>query len=184
MSRLALVSEHASPLAAIGRVDAGGQNVYVRCLAEALARIGHDVDVFTRRDDPQCPRRVAMSAGVDVVHVDAGPAQPIEQADVVVATCADELTELSALGASPNGVAVVPCGFDAVTFAPRGPALRRGSAVRLSAVSRMVPRKGLVEILEAVSLVPGAELVVAGGPAGGSGDAFLDQLRALAAALS
>ena len=46
-----LVSEHASPLAAIGGVDAGGQNVHVAALAAGLARRGHVVTVHTRRDD-------------------------------------------------------------------------------------------------------------------------------------
>ncbi len=38
--KVAMVSEHASPLAALGGVDAGGQNVHVAALAEALARLG------------------------------------------------------------------------------------------------------------------------------------------------
>ena len=38
--RIALVSEHASPLAVLGGVDAGGQNVHVAALARALARRG------------------------------------------------------------------------------------------------------------------------------------------------
>jgi D-inositol-3-phosphate glycosyltransferase len=52
--RIAMVSEHASPLAALGGVDAGGQNVHVAALAAALARRGHEVVVHTRRDDPRC----------------------------------------------------------------------------------------------------------------------------------
>ena len=32
---VALVSEHASPLAAVGGTDAGGQNVHVAALAQA-----------------------------------------------------------------------------------------------------------------------------------------------------
>ncbi|CAM5325958.1 D-inositol-3-phosphate glycosyltransferase [Streptomyces griseomycini] len=35
--RIAMASEHASPLAALGGVDAGGQNVYVARLSEELA---------------------------------------------------------------------------------------------------------------------------------------------------
>ena len=38
--RIAMVSEHASPLAALGGVDAGGQNVHVAALAAALAGRG------------------------------------------------------------------------------------------------------------------------------------------------
>ena len=47
-----LISEHASPLATLGGVDAGGQNVYVDQVARGLAAMGHEVDVFTRRDAP------------------------------------------------------------------------------------------------------------------------------------
>jgi D-inositol-3-phosphate glycosyltransferase len=71
--RIALISEHASPLATIGSVDAGGQNIYVACLAQALAAAGHRVDVLTRRDDPELPAAVDMRPGVRVLHLDAGP---------------------------------------------------------------------------------------------------------------
>jgi D-inositol-3-phosphate glycosyltransferase len=72
--RIAMVSEHASPLAALGGVDAGGQNVHVAALAAALGRRGDRVVVHTRRDDPESPRRVRLDDGVEVDHVDAGPA--------------------------------------------------------------------------------------------------------------
>jgi glycosyltransferase involved in cell wall biosynthesis len=72
--KLAMVSEHASPLAAIGGVDAGGQNVHVAALAAALALRGHDVTVFTRRDCPDLPRVVRTPDGYAVHHLDAGPA--------------------------------------------------------------------------------------------------------------
>ena len=75
--RVALVSEHASPLATLGGVDAGGQNVHVAALGMALARRGVDVTVYTRRDDPSLPRRVAMAPRMVVEHVDAGPPEPI-----------------------------------------------------------------------------------------------------------
>ena len=71
--RIAMVSEHASPLAVLGGVDAGGQNVHVAALAAALARMGDEVVVHTRRDDPAPPRRVALAPNVEVDHVDAGP---------------------------------------------------------------------------------------------------------------
>jgi D-inositol-3-phosphate glycosyltransferase len=75
--RIAMVSEHASPLAALGGVDAGGQNVYVAALALELARLGQEVTVYTRRDDPLLPDRVVMAPGVAVEHVPAGPPKPI-----------------------------------------------------------------------------------------------------------
>ncbi|NMO36092.1 glycosyltransferase family 1 protein [Streptomyces sp. GMY01] len=71
--RIAMVSEHASPLAALGGVDAGGQNVYVARLTEELARRGHDVTVYTRRDSAELPDRVPLPGGAVVEHVPAGP---------------------------------------------------------------------------------------------------------------
>ncbi|HEX7255818.1 MAG TPA: glycosyltransferase [Gaiellaceae bacterium] len=75
--RIAMVSEHASPLAVLGGVDAGGQNVYVAALSQELARRGAEIVVHTRRDDPELPRRVELAPRVTVDHVDAGPAEHI-----------------------------------------------------------------------------------------------------------
>ncbi|WP_328305879.1 glycosyltransferase [Actinomycetospora sp. NBC_00405] len=84
--RIAMVSEHASPLVAsngLGGVDAGGQNVAVRALALALADAGHEVVVHTRRTDPRTPRRVPMAANVVVDHVDAGPPAELPKDELV-----------------------------------------------------------------------------------------------------
>ncbi|MCU0547964.1 MAG: glycosyltransferase [Leptolyngbya sp. Prado105] len=70
--RIALISEHASPLGIFGGVDSGGQNVYVGQLAKHLAAIGYDVDVFTRRDDIALPEVVDWLQGVRVIHISAG----------------------------------------------------------------------------------------------------------------
>jgi glycosyltransferase involved in cell wall biosynthesis/phosphoheptose isomerase len=75
--RIAMVSEHASPLAALGGVDAGGQNVFVAALSRELARRGNEVVVYTRRDDPELPARVPLYPGVEVEHVDAGPPEEL-----------------------------------------------------------------------------------------------------------
>ncbi|MFJ8467437.1 glycosyltransferase [Streptomyces swartbergensis] len=80
---IALVSEHASPLAALGGVDAGGQNVHVACLAGALADRGHRVTVYTRRDAPDLPCRVELRDGVEVHHVPAGPAEPLPKDELL-----------------------------------------------------------------------------------------------------
>src|SRR5699024_7367191 len=69
--KIAMISEHASPLAAVGGADAGGQNVHVAELSAALARRGHDVVVYTRRDDPGLPERGPTPAGYTVVRVPA-----------------------------------------------------------------------------------------------------------------
>ncbi|MDQ3457099.1 MAG: glycosyltransferase, partial [Actinomycetota bacterium] len=71
--KVAMVSEHASPLAVLGGVDAGGQNVHVAALASEFGRRGVEVIVYTRRQDAQVARRVRLAPGVTVEHVDAGP---------------------------------------------------------------------------------------------------------------
>lgn len=77
MQRIAFISEHASPLAALGGTDSGGQNVYVGNLARELARLGYQVDVYTRRDHRQTPQVVEWRPGVRVIHMDAGPLRPL-----------------------------------------------------------------------------------------------------------
>jgi glycosyltransferase involved in cell wall biosynthesis len=81
--RIALISEHANPLAALGGADAGGQNVHVDQLAAGLARRGHDVVVHTRRDDPDVPQRVRTTSGYVVDHVTAGPPRPVPKDDLL-----------------------------------------------------------------------------------------------------
>jgi D-inositol-3-phosphate glycosyltransferase len=80
--RIALISEHASPLATLGGVDCGGQNVYVAEVARRLAQAGHEVDVLTRRAD-DAPEVVTTPDGVRVVHVDAGPAAPVPKEELL-----------------------------------------------------------------------------------------------------
>ena len=90
-----MVSEHASPLAALGGVDAGGQNVHVAALARGLGTRGHDVVVHTRRDDRRLPRRVPFGPGCQVDHVAAGPPREIPKDDLLpyMDSFADELRE-------------------------------------------------------------------------------------------
>lgn len=73
--KIALISEHASPLADLGSVDSGGQNVYVAQVARHLSRAGYQVDVFTRRDHPDQPDVQDWEDGLRVIHVPAGPAK-------------------------------------------------------------------------------------------------------------
>jgi glycosyltransferase involved in cell wall biosynthesis len=75
--KVALVSEHASPLATLGDIDAGGQNVHVAALAAELGRLGCRVRVYSRRDGPAAERCVGFAPNVEVEHLDAGPARPI-----------------------------------------------------------------------------------------------------------
>ncbi|MDL5160548.1 glycosyltransferase [Actinomycetospora termitidis] len=279
--RIAMVSEHASPLAvrpagpgtgagALGSVDAGGQNVHVHALAEALALAGHEVVVHTRRTDPHTPEQVRLPSGVVVDHVPAGPAVELPKDDLlehmdefatvlrqrwairrpdvahahfwmsglaaldagralgvpvvqtfhalgsvkrrhqgaadtsppsrvalesdlgasvdrVIATCADEVRELIALGVPATTVDVVPCGVDVRRFDPGAGAVdgRVAGPPQVLTVSRLVPRKGVDTAIRAIARVPGpAELVVAGGPEGAqlAGDPEVERLQAVAAA--
>jgi Glycosyltransferase Family 4 len=75
--RIAMVSEHASPLATLGSEDAGGQNVHVAALATELAGMGHEVTVYTRREDPGQTGPVLFGLGVRVDDVPAGPPRPV-----------------------------------------------------------------------------------------------------------
>ena len=243
--RIALVSEHANPLAALGGVDAGGQNVHVAALAAGLTALGHDVTVHTRRDEPDAPDRLRAPEGYAVELVPAGPATrlpkddllphmpafadhlaarwqeepfdvahahfwmsglatvsaarrvdvpvvqtfhalgtvkrrhqgerdpsprtriPLERrlcrdADRVVATCTDEVAELVAMGMPPGRATVIPCGVDVDLFRPK--AVRRDCRPRVLYAGRIVERKGIGNVIEAVAQLPGVELVVAGGP--------------------
>src|SRR5215213_6017183 len=80
---IAMISEHASPLADLGSVDSGGQNVYVAQVAENLARLGYQVDVFTRRDHPSQPEVYDWMDGVRVIHVPAGPPEFVRKENLL-----------------------------------------------------------------------------------------------------
>ena len=71
--KIAMVSEHASPLAVVGGV--------------------HDGVVYTRRDDPDLPHCGPLDDGVRVVHLDAGPARPVGKDELLphMARFTDEL---------------------------------------------------------------------------------------------
>jgi len=83
MKKIAIISEHASPLALAGSVDSGGQNVYVAHVARELARAGVQVDVFTRKDDPALEMEHRWMNGVRVIHVPAGPQRFLPKEDML-----------------------------------------------------------------------------------------------------
>jgi glycosyltransferase involved in cell wall biosynthesis len=273
--RIDMISEHASPLATLGGADAGGQNVHVAALAAALGRRGHDVRVYTRRDDPGLADAVGLAPGVTVEHVPAGPARPLpkdallghmpafadwlarrwsadapavahahfwmsglaavsvaaergvplvhtfhalgsvkrrcqpgadtspvqrvsveravgQRADAIIATCTDEVRELAAYGIPASRTYVVPCGVDTGRFGPAAPGWRspedarrrsRGPT-RIMTIGRLVRRKGMDTVIAALAGVPGAELIVAGGPPARqlAGDPEARRLRGVAEA--
>lgn len=263
--RIAMVSEHANPLAIVGGVDAGGQNVHVAALAASLVSRGHQVTVFSRRDDPSSARVVTTPDGYVVEHVPAGPPtqvpkdqllqympafadyltsrwasrpydivhthfwmsgvaamaavaksdMPVVQTfhalgsvkrrqqglrdtsprsrieherqlcavvDTVIATCTDEVRELRSLGIDSGKVSVVPCGVDVHSFVPTPPPAQHPP--RLLVVGRLVERKGIGNVIEALASLPGVELVIAGGPSKDAlgADPEVNRLRSLARA--
>ncbi|HVM33978.1 MAG TPA: glycosyltransferase [Actinomycetota bacterium] len=76
--RVAVVAYHASPLAEPGAGDAGGMTVYVRSIAEELARSGVHTDIFTRADG-RAPRIYHLSQNVRVVAIESGPRAPVDK---------------------------------------------------------------------------------------------------------
>jgi len=80
--RIAQVSAHTSPLAPLGGRETGGMNVYVLELSRELAKLGYEVDIFTRRDG-DLARVEQVEPRLRLVRVDAGPAEPIEKEAIV-----------------------------------------------------------------------------------------------------
>jgi len=78
-----MISDHASPLAAVGGVDSGGQNIYVAETARQLAARGYLVDIFTRKDQAEQREIVDWLPGVRIVHVPAGPATFVRKEDLL-----------------------------------------------------------------------------------------------------
>lgn len=260
--RLAMISEHASPLAALGGTDAGGQNAHVAELSAALAAQGHEVRVYTRRDCAELPDVVSVH-GFEVVHVPAGPPVVLPKdellpymgdfgdrliadwtswrpdaahahfwmsglaavtagrccgvpvaltfhalgsvkrrhqgaadtspprriayerqlghaVDRIVVQCQDEIRELTQLGVPRSRMVLIPSGVNTELFRPDGPAQPRSARPRILTVGRLVERKGFEDVIRALTVVPGAELVIVGGAPEG-GDPYADRLVELAA---
>jgi len=252
-----MISEHASPS------GNGGRQTHVADLSAALAEIGHEVRVYTRRDDPAVADEETMPGGIRVVQVRAGPPQvvppdlllphmgefarrleelwragtwapevvhahfwtsglaavtaarrlgvPVVQSfhelgeietaadgkpsrsgyeralgravDRVVAQTQDEVRGLVRIGVPRAQLTVVPAGVDSERFTPEGPAVERDpERPRILSVGKLVEREGVGDVIQAMRFVPGAEVVVVGGPAPDQlpADPGARKLRALA----
>ncbi|HNP73015.1 MAG TPA: glycosyltransferase, partial [Kouleothrix sp.] len=77
--RIAMLSIHSSPIAALGGKEAGGMNVYVRELSRELGRRGIAVDMFTRSQDPSAPTVVDLGRNVRVINLHTGPSAPYDK---------------------------------------------------------------------------------------------------------
>ncbi len=74
VERVAMLSVHTSPLAALGQKKTGGMNVYVRDFTRELARRGIHVDVFTRATAADTPYiQYDLGCGCRVINIPAGP---------------------------------------------------------------------------------------------------------------
>jgi len=77
--KIALVSEHATPLPAHKGERTDGESLHLYHLARNLARLGHRVTVHTRCTDPASGERSRMGRGVVVAPVTAGPRRPLRE---------------------------------------------------------------------------------------------------------
>jgi D-inositol-3-phosphate glycosyltransferase len=80
---VAMLSVHTSPLDLPGKTkDAGGMNVYMRELAQALAQRDLKIDIYTRCTNKQTPQIVQIGPHVRVIHIQAGPVAPVHKHDL------------------------------------------------------------------------------------------------------
>jgi D-inositol-3-phosphate glycosyltransferase len=101
--RIATLSVHTSPLEQPGTGDAGGMNVYIVEVSKRLARLGVEVEIFTRATDSSLPPVVEMAPGVHVRHVTAGPFEGLSKEELPSQLCAFTNGVLRAEAANPPG---------------------------------------------------------------------------------
>jgi D-inositol-3-phosphate glycosyltransferase len=86
-------------------------------------------------------------------------------ATAVVATHSAEVSDLASLGVHRSAIRVVPWGVDTELFTPEGPVAKRNGRPRLLTAADLTQREPLETLMRALTRVPGAELLVVGGPA-------------------
>jgi glycosyltransferase involved in cell wall biosynthesis len=85
-------------------------------------------------------------------------------ADAVLASSAEELSDLARLGVPRAKIRVVPCGVDTEQFSPDGPVAQHGERIRLLAAEPLTEPDALAITVHALTDLPDAELVIMGGP--------------------
>jgi D-inositol-3-phosphate glycosyltransferase len=101
--RIATLSVHTSPLEQPGTGDAGGMNVYIVEVSKRLARLGVEVEIFTRATGSSLPAIVEMAPGVTVRHITAGPFEGLSKEDLPSQLCAFTNGVLRTEAAYPPG---------------------------------------------------------------------------------
>jgi glycosyltransferase involved in cell wall biosynthesis len=108
---------------------------------------------------------IATGAGTERIRLEPAIGRTVS---AVVAGSSDEESDLTRLGIPRRSIRVVPTGIDTDEFTPEGPACQRSGRHRLVTVTDLtVEQEALDTLLRAMSKIPGAELVVAGGPSRG-----------------
>lgn len=79
---LLIVSLHTSPTAPLGTGDAGGMNAVLQAQAPELARLGHTVDLVTRRDSASAADAEPLGPGITLHRVPAGPPVPLPKSEI------------------------------------------------------------------------------------------------------
>jgi len=72
--RIAMFSIHSDPLAPLGSQECGGQNIYIKYLAEELGKLGWRVDIFTRWDNLHKKKIAFISKNSRAIRLKGGPA--------------------------------------------------------------------------------------------------------------
>ncbi|SEJ86838.1 Glycosyltransferase involved in cell wall bisynthesis [Bhargavaea ginsengi] len=81
--KILFISDHGDPLAKLGGKQSGGQNNYVRQLAEALAERGLRVDVATHWSDPGTPQIERFGGSCRVIRIAAGRKEFVPKSDML-----------------------------------------------------------------------------------------------------
>src|SRR3984885_10388115 len=104
---------------------------------------------------------IASDAGTERIRLEPAIGR---SASAVVAGSSDEQSDLTRLGVPRRHIRVVPCGIDTDEFSPEGPVAERTTRPRLVTVADLSETDALANLLRALAKVPGADLVIAGGP--------------------
>jgi len=70
--KIMFISVHGDPLAKLGGIQSGGQNIYVKEVVNALEAFGFTADVFTHWSDPAAPPIQLIGKKSRVIRLAAG----------------------------------------------------------------------------------------------------------------
>src|SRR6516162_10953220 len=93
--RIALVAHHGSPLTPATGPEPMSAAASVAAHARGLAKLGHRVTIYARRDARALPGSAILAPRVTVEHVTAGPPAPLSGAELAanVAEFSDQLAQ-------------------------------------------------------------------------------------------